>query len=560
MHVSLRQLLFLFLLLICTTSFGQYAPKNEAVLNFNAVCFEFPWVKDADFYELVIYEDEPWKSETYTSVANKIIIDELSFGSVYYWKILAKKNNKQLSESELMHFEITKPSSKDDLRFVRFNQKMSLCSNELFIYDYAGVMMNRKNEINWFMPSRLQGMPPMKGIRDLKMTEDGTFLAIIDSMAFEFDPMGKILWQAPNSGEISHMKTEDYHHDFQKLPNGNYMILGTERIRKQFKGEKDSTTFDSGTIIEYSPKGNVVWYWRAKDFFTDELLAQRRKEDGKVNAATHMNSFHVDGNNIYVGFRDASWILKIDKPSKKVVELYGGHDSGLPNHFGKELFLFQHDTQLLKDGNSMAVVNNDSIKSADVVSSLVVFSLGDDTHDKGDLLFRFPFNFDKHSDGKSMKLGNVTELSNGNYLINMGALNRVVEIQPDGNVVWDCFTEKYDSLKHVWRPYQQYRVATTSSLYPNEFTAKWEESGRTATALKGKLIIFNVGSDNHSYSISAKHKNGTIRTYKTDMVVNAKGKQELELNVEQTSSNPVTSIEVRVGQSTKMMKIDVKGK
>ncbi len=560
MRVPLRQLLFLFLLLICRTSFGQYAPKDGADLNFNTVCFEFPWVKDADLYELVIYEDEPWKSETHTSFANKIILDELSFGSVYYWKIISKKNNKQLSESELMHFTLLKPSSKDDIRFIRFNQKLSLCSDELFIYDYAGVMMNRKNEISWFMPARLQGMPPMKGIRDLKMTTDGTFLAIIDSMAFEFDPTGKILWQAPNSGEISHMKTEDYHHDFQKLPNGNYMILGTERIRKQFKGEKDSTTFDSGTIIEYSPTGNVVWYWRASSFFTDELLAQRKKEDGRVNGATHMNSFHVDGNNIYVGFRDASWILKIDKASKKVVELYGGHDSGLPNHFGKELFLFQHDTQLLKNGTSMAVVNNDSIKTPGVVSSLVVFSLGDDIHDKGDLLFRFPFNFDKHSDGKSLKLGNVTELSNGNYLVNMGALNRVAEIQPDGNVVWDCFTEKYDSLKHVWRPFQQYRVATTSSLYPNEFTAKWEETGRTSTALKGKMTIYNVGSDNHSYSVLEKYKNGTSRIYKNAIAIDSKGKQEIELNLEQSTSNTITSIEIRVEQSSKVMKIDLKKK
>jgi len=560
MRVSLRQLLLPFLLLIGLTSLGQYAPKEGAELNFNTVCFDFPWVRDADFYELVIYEDEPWKSETHTSTANKIILNELSFGSEYYWKILAKKNNKVLSESGLMHFTLIKPSAKDDLRFVRINQKFSLCSKELLLYDYAGVLMNRKNEICWYMPSRLQGMPPMKGIRDLKMTTDGTFLAIIDSMAFEFDPTGKILWQAPNSGEISHMKTEDYHHDFQKLPNGNYMILGTERIRKQFKGEKDSTTFDSGTIIEYSPTGNVVWYWRASSFFTEDLLALRKKEDGRVNGATHMNSFHVDGNYVYAGFRDASWILKIDKASKKVIELYGGHDSGLPNHFGKELFLFQHDTQLLKDGNSMAVINNDSIKADGVVSSLVVFSLGDDTHDKGDLLFRFPFNFDKHSDGKSLKLGNVTELANSNYLVNMGALNRVVELQPDGTVVWDCFTEKYDSLKQVWRPYQQYRVATTTSLYPNEFTAKWDETGRTATSLKGRLIIFNVGSDAHTYSISAKHKNGTVTNYQNEVAINSEGKQELELNLEQSASNPVTSIEIRVGQSSKFMKIDLKKK
>ncbi len=544
------------LFLISSSSvFAQYFPTAEIKLNYNTVCFEYPFNNSADNYELVIYENDPANQQTYTSEANKIIVPNLIFGGSYYWKVLSKKGNKLVSESPVTHFSILSLDRFNDLRFNRVTQLKTLQSKEFLIYDYAKVMIDRNTDITWFLPETFEGIPVGKGVRDLKMTSEGTFLALIDSMGYEFDINGKVLWKAPNSGSISKQKNEDYHHDIQKLSNGNYMLLGNERIKHKFSGEKDSVTFDSGFVVEYSPDGRIVWSWRAHDFFTPELLSQRKKEDGTVNAATHMNSFQIDGDTLYVGFRDASWILKINRKTKKVEELYGGHDSGLPNHFATETFRFQHDTELIPGKRAIGIINNDSIADTGVVSSFLLFSLGDAEHKKGDLLLRFPFNYDNRTNGKSLKLGNVTPMKNGNYLINMGAMNRVVEIQPNKTIVWDFFTEKYDSTKNIWKHFQQYRVSTTTSLYPNEFSVKLSPKQNISLTQKGEMTIYNVGSLNFAYSVSVITNSGkSIKLSETPVIPSEK---HASVSFEIPPNTDAKSIEIQAIGSNKKMHIPV---
>jgi hypothetical protein len=474
------------------------------------VCFEFPWVDRVVSYELILTEKSSGEKTVFTTKANKQIVDELIFGESYLWRVIGKNaQKKEIYSSEERSFSIDE-HFKTGKKFVRFREitNNSLTrGNELLILDYAGIVINRDEEIVWYLPD-LAMMSPNSGLRDLKLSDDGTFLAIIDSNAYEFDLTGHILWKAPNDGAVSHQGKEDYHHDLQKLPSGNYMVLGNEKQRRVLEGEQDTSRYEIGTIIEYNPAGKVVWQWHAKDFFTDDLLKLRLKEDGGFNLATHLNAFSVVGNFVYAGFRDASWILKIDKTTKKVVEIYGGHDSGLPNHFGKELFRLQHDATVLRNG-TMAVINNDSIKDPAVVSSLVVFSLGENNMPKGEELFRFKFDFDSLCNGKSLKLGNVEELNNGNYLVNMGAVHRIFEVTPKGEITWDIFVEKLDTFKRVWRFHPQYRVAVTSSLYPNEFTTKWTPKKGKGDQLIGSLSLFNVGSEKNRYTVFVQQENGT---------------------------------------------------
>lgn len=485
---------------------GQFYPEQNAHINFTSICFKFPFKKDADNYKIQLYNSKSELFKTVSSKANKIVINGFDFSKEYFWKVQGFNGSKSVYESPILHFEIDSVINKADLRFKCVTNLKRESSKELLVYDYAGMVLNRTTEPLWFIPNNPEGVPISKGMRDLKLTRDGTFLALIDSMAYEFDLEGNIIWKAPNTGKIAKRNTEDYHHDFQKLPNGDYVVLGNEKVKAKFKGERDSLNYESGFIVQYNRLGDVVWEWHAKSFFTPELLAIHKKEDGRINPATHMNSFHWDENYVYVGFRDASWILKIDKTSKKVVEIYGGTDSGLPNHYAIGLFRFQHDTELLSDGKSMAIINNDSISDPKIVSSMIVFSLGDEFHQKGELLYRFAFNFDNKTNGKSLKMGNVTQLDNGNFLINMGSLNRVIEITPQSKVVWDCFTEKLDSTKTYWHPFSHYRVSTCSSLYPNVLSVLPKLLDKTNSSIKLQLTLFNVGSEDQNYEFLLLNK------------------------------------------------------
>ncbi|MDH4473097.1 MAG: aryl-sulfate sulfotransferase [Fluviicola sp.] len=497
-------------LFCATATFAQFSPADNAHLNYSSVCFEFPWVDQVVSYELILTEKSSGEKTIFTTKANKQIVDELVFGESYLWQVIGKNTQKKEIYSSAERIFSIEEHFRTGKKFVRFKEvtNNSLTrGDELLILDYAGLVINRDEEIVWYLPD-LPMMSPNSGLRDLKLTDEGTFLAIIDSNAYEFDLTGRILWKAPNDGAVSHQGKEDYHHDLQKLPSGNYMVLGNEKQRRVLEGEKDTSRYEIGTIIEYNPAGKVVWQWHAKDFFTDDLLKLRLKEDGGFNLATHLNAFSVVGNFVYAGFRDANWVLKIDKTTKKVVELYGGHDSGLPNHYGKELFRLQHDATVLNNG-SMAVINNDSIKDPAVVSSLVVFSLGENNVPKGEELFRFKFDFDSLCNGKSLKLGNVEELSNGNYLVNMGAIHRIFEVTPKGEITWDIFVEKLDTFKRVWRFHPQYRVALTSSLYPNEFTSKWTPKKGKGDQLIGSISLFNVGTEKNRYTVFVQQETGS---------------------------------------------------
>lgn len=509
-----------FLIVLCycilSSSFlnAQLHPENGAHIRYTSVCFEFPWVENALSYELHLTETQTKRTVTCNFLSNKYVVNDLHMGNTYSWYVTARNSRKEvIHQTAVLTFTIDDRDQREDIRFKEVTNNEAKRGNELLVYDYAGIVMNRDLELLWHLPD-FPFMRANSGLRDLKLTDDGTFLAIIDSNAYEFDPDGKIIWKAPNNGFVSGGKTEDYHHDFQKLTNGHYMILGNERIRHRFPGQKDSTTYESGTIIEYDSAGKVVWQWHAKDFFTEAMLMRRKREDGSPDPATHLNAFNVAGNFIYAGFRDAGWIVKIDKKTGKVIELYGGNRSGFTNHYGIGLFRFQHDSHVLQDRQTMAVINNDSIRDPNVVSSLVVFSLGKNGTQKGDELFRFPFRYDSLSNGKSTKLGNVHQLASGNYFINMGAINRAIEVTPSGEIVWDVFIEKLDTFKNVWRFFPQYRISTATSLYPNEFSYRWTGKSLKGNQTAGQLTLFNVGSETNSYVVYLKQVDGSLKELK----------------------------------------------
>jgi hypothetical protein len=137
----------------------------------------------------------------------------------------------------------------------------------------------------------------------------------------------------------------------------------------------DSIEAEFGTIIEYDMYGNAVWSWNSNLYFTDKDLFSRQRADKSWDINTHMNAFSTNGKNVYVGFRDISRIVVIDKATGKAIESYGGNGHFTEVHYASKFFRRQHDAVILNDGN-IAVINNDSIMDPKVISSLVIFTSG----------------------------------------------------------------------------------------------------------------------------------------------------------------------------------------
>ena len=486
--------------------YAQKIPADGDTLNFTSVCFTYPWRETADQYTLVLKDLVSNKTITENGVGNKIVINNLTAGHAYQWHVVSKKDGHILHTSDSSSFYISVYSHPVRYRFVKNDTENR--SNSLVILDYAHSAINRDAEVVWYLP----GIQDGANIRDLKMTDAGTFTYIKDSNAVEIDLQGNILWKAPDNGTVSHMKRENYHHNLTKQPNGNYLVLGSEFKKFRVPTKNDSIPVEMGTIIEYLPNGTVDWEWHSTHFFKDEWIPFEFRND-RYTAMVHMNAVYSDGVYVYAGFRDMGWIVKIEKSSKKVVAIYGGKKSGLPYHYAQGMFRFQHDALPMKDG-SFAVLNNDSVADPKVVSSVILFSEG---KNPGEKIFDFPLNYDGSTSGKSMKLGSINELPNGNLLVNMGAINRIFEVTRDKKVVWDVWIEKYDSFKKVWGFFSQYRAASTSSLYPNEFCVKIDKNSEKKNQYD--CFLLNVGSEANAYRIMVEHDGKLLELAQTETLL-----------------------------------------
>jgi len=527
-----KLLTFILLMLASTKVNAQFFPASNDTLNFTSILFEFPWIDGAQSYEIIVVNEFENGNLSATSEANKIRLDGLTFGSSYTWKVrglTAIGEKMPWSTPISFHIATSDYVNPNSYRYHGKKLDRSKSQRSLLFLDYGRVGINKAGKPVWYLPET-DSLFTETRVRDLKFTTSGTFTAILGKSAVEFDRNGTILWMAPDDGQMNGEEREHYHHEFTKLPNGNYLVLGLDHINRQVPNSKDSVNVEFGTIMEYNPDGKLVWSWNSNDYFTDADLFSRKRGD-RYDTRTHMNACTTHGNEVYVGFRDISRIVVIDKKSGKAIESYGGYGVFDEPHAATGFFRRQHDALRLSDGN-MVVLNNDSVMDPDVVSSVVIFSrLQDGVSER---ILDFKLNFDTLTNGKTVKTGNVNELSNGNLLVNLGAINRFIELTRSGEVVWSMFAEKFDSNKKEWRTFPQYRVCPAPSLYPYVYTEKLVYNSFKKRKREIFVKVFNIGSCNDSYTVSLLKNGRKVKELK--LTVNAESQDLVEFRTKKKSA------------------------
>jgi hypothetical protein len=480
--------------------------------------FEYPPIKNAGKYQLVISQ---WDSIKKTAVpilkqddkTTATLVSDLKFGYEYRWKYLAfDKNEKIIFNSQEYVFYIRMNPLVDPK-----NQRVTLnpanckeSASGLVLFNNCRIIVNRKGIPVYYVPEKPALINQETTVRDLRVSPSGTITVLTAKDAIELDLDGNVLWTAPNDGKVSGEKTEFYHHAFRKMQNGNYMVLSNKHRIVQAPNDTVKAEIEFGTIIEYDSSGNVVWKWDSQQYFSSEDLFSYFKNDKPTPQNPHCNSFDVskNGKYIYMGFRDVSRIIKIEKSTGKVISSYGlkmpsGDVTDVNDYFRQ-----QHSCSVLDDG-SLAVFNNDSVSFPDITSSIVIFSQPEDQKTSAKLLWEFDCKFDSLTDGKSKKTGSVVELPNHNLLLNMGSINRTIEVTRNKEIIWDAFTEKWSKEDKIWVPYPQFSASYISSLYPCYFTADVTsnaiENGKEKSAT---LRIYNEGTEVDSYEII--YDNGNI--------------------------------------------------
>lgn len=534
--IKLKYILSFLIIYITFKAHSQYLPKDGAKLNYNQIYFEYAYHEKAVEYKLYLAEDNiENKSDfknlinVYTDETPALRINNLPFGKNYKWYIETKTTSGETLKSDIHYFSILNTIYNDTSLYKRkINYSAPNNSSGVIWCDFSHCAFDRKGNVVWFMPTENSEYKETSRVRDIRFQKDGTLTFIKNPDALHTTLDIQTIWKAPLTGENSEKYKTGYHHSFEKLNNGNYMALAYDFVELE-KIDKSDTLVNKVelvNLIEFNTQHEIVWIWEMRDHFPLDILAIN-KENGRGIINAHCNAFSIDkeNKNIYIGFRDISRIIKIDKETKKIVASFGKKLNEADSLVTEtSLFRFPHDAKILENNQIMVLNNNDFF--ADQISSVEIFDQSKNKKTKS--VWSFNFNFDSLNSGKSLKLGNVKILDNGNYIINEGSSNRIVEVTKDKKILWDMMLYRYDLEKKTWANAGPYRIDYSSSLYPYYFSLS------TIKVVKGKIsiTIFNEGDYNDSYECSLFDESGKVKltTIKTS-IIKSFNKTSIKFNV-----------------------------
>ncbi|MEQ9861945.1 aryl-sulfate sulfotransferase [Pectobacterium cacticida] len=289
----------------------------------------------------------------------------------------------------------------------------------------------------------------------------------------EFNWDGDCVWEW---GEEAPLGAARQNHDWQRLANGNTLLLVTEPVI--VKDLCDSEIGDQG-IYEVSPDGKIVWSWMARDHFHEfgfspegvsylkHLLSNNDRDSWGYLEINHMQTlgenkwyraghtaFHPD--NIILDSRKGNFIIIIDKQSGKVVwrigpyqdQPYSNADRRLvTRHLPRKVdqLAGQHHAHMIPEGLPgaghilmlddqggggyppvpLGVYAGSRVLEIDPITHDIVWQYT--AEDSGLPVWTFFTSF----------VGSVQRLPNGNTLINEGMNGRIFQVTMSGEIVWE---------------------------------------------------------------------------------------------------------------------------
>ena len=259
----------------------------------------------------------------------------------------------------------------------------------------------------------------------------------------EVDWEGNTLWEYPLKWN---------HHDFQRLPNGNTLMLYS---RFEVFADFSDIEIREDSIVEVTPDKQVVWEWHTIDHLDEFGYSDETRDLMRFNPdPCHTNTVEVlprnaleeqdsrfTAGNILISQRQTSTIAIIEKASGKVVW-----------HWGPGVLLGQHLPNMLPNGHILIYDNGGTanyppehrfwtrVLEMNPLTEEIVWE------------YRYPpisptsptspnserlDNFSTSIRFLSASWGSAQRLSNGNTLSLDANGGRLFEVTPEGEIVWE---------------------------------------------------------------------------------------------------------------------------
>ena len=271
----------------------------------------------------------------------------------------------------------------------------------------------------------------------------------------ELDWDGNLVWS---------YRDQTLHHDYERLPNGNTLLLLWEPLPDGLAGQVQGgydAEFAPGmlgdVVREVTPGGSTVWEWRSwehLDLAEDVISHMEPRREW-----THQNCLNVtpDGD-LLVSYRLTSTVGIVDRASGAIKWKWG------PG----ELYQQHHPTWL--DSGRVLIFDNGSHRRGASHSRIV--EVDPETNEiHWQYLGAPPISF------YSYNISSAERQPNGNTLICEGAPGRMFEVTPKGEIVWEYIN-----------PFFQYSAAAggAGGMEYTNATFRCHRYGPNHPALAGK--------------------------------------------------------------------------
>jgi hypothetical protein len=485
-------------------------PADGAVLSHTQVMFSWDEQPGADRYELSIRGGNgPELLFRSTSLAF-LVKEGLRFGQGYRWQYSAYQKAKLLYQSPSYGFSVAASPLVDNARFRYAIRKRQVSpgpfQDNLLLIDHLGVAVDRRGLPVWYLPFDSADMGLVPKYRNLQMTRDGSFTFLRGENCAEKDRLGQILWTGPNDGAVSGQRKEFYHHDFEKRPNGHFLVCGYQFVEMpHLRNPLVTTRVRYNTLIEYDATGRVVWSWNEKDHSSLPEIFEGAADDATEVPGTHLNGFACNEQTgvCVLSTRNNSTLTVIQKATGKVLSRWQGER---PRPGGPS-FAAQHTPVFLPNGDLLLYNNNIASRSADTGGKAARFPTilqlrFSNNYQQLQTVWEYECRLPEHPDGWAGKEGSAQQLPNGNILVCVGGGNQLLEVTRDKKTVWKMEMEAFDTDKKEWLPFSNYRSHFISTLYPWFFTVQ-RISGTAPVKVGGTIAIKvnNDGSEADEYQV-----------------------------------------------------------
>ncbi len=221
-----------------------------------------------------------------------------------------------------------------------------------------------------------------------------------------------------------------------------------------------------GTINEYDENGKLVWQYYPSDYFLRSDI-MNWKPANKNPLQVHMNAFYFDEqtNQIYMGFRNASRILKIQYPEGKVLSVFGKIYKEGDLDITQELFCEQHSMKI-RDGKLYLFNNNGC--GLPPIPRLEIFEEAADAKYGLRKVWEYEFNIPQANAARSGG-GNMIDLPDGSIFASISLpYTGLVIVDRKKNILWNAKPEKWDAATSSWTGLSTYRatiIPTAEELY-----------------------------------------------------------------------------------------------